>query len=469
MDEPAAPETDAEFAGATPDQPRAAPVAPARRIASIDVLRGLALLGILIMNIPIFALSSAAFFNPPAAGGFEGADYWTWFVSHMLFEQKMMTIFSMLFGAGIVLFAEKAIAKRGKAAGLHYRRMAWLLVIGLIHAYLIWEGDILTTYALCGMMVYPLRFLRPRLLIPIAIVLLAVAPLLSTAQGYFFGFTRAQSEKAAALREAGEEVPPNVAQWAEVWDGRHDEETGELIEEGIAAGFVGSVEKMEEEAAAMRGSWWDRVRYRATDTIFFHTYVNLTWGFWRVCGVMALGMALFKLGVFSATRSTGFYAGLAVVGFTLGLTLDALGARAMEREGFDFVAMFKYTWHFNAVGSLCSALGWTGLVMLVCRRGVLSPVRAGLAAVGRMAFSNYLLQSLICATIFYGHSGLGLAYFGELSRIELMPIVLGVWAFQIALSLVWLRAFRFGPMEWLWRSLTYWRVQGMRRGTGHQA
>lgn len=453
----------AERGPVTPDG-SAAPVKGAKRIASIDVLRGVALLGILVMNIPIFALTSAAFFYPPAAGGFEGVDYGVWLGSRLLFEQKMMTIFSMLFGAGIVLFAEKAIAKRGRAAGLHYRRMGWLLLIGLAHAYLVWEGDILTTYALCGMMVYGLRFLRARWLVPIAIVLMAVAPLLGTAQGLFFGFVRAQSQEAAVLREAGEEVPSGMATWAEVWDGTYDEETGELVKEGLGTGFVPGPERMEEEREAVLGSWWDRVSFRAKDTIFFHTYVNLTWGFWRVCGVMALGMALFKLGVFSASRSVGFYGVMASVGFAIGVSLDAVGSWAMAREGYDFVAMFTYTWHFNAVGSVFSALGWTGLVMLVCRVGALGLVRSGLAAVGRMAFTNYLLQSLICATIFFGHGGLGIGYFGSFSRSELVPFVLGVWAFEIALSVVWLRAFRFGPMEWVWRSLTYWRLQPLRRG-----
>ena len=127
------------------------PTSRGDRIGSIDTLRGVALLGIFVMNIPFFALSGTSFFNPPADGGFEGANYAMWLVSHALFDMKMMAIFSMLFGAGVVLMAERIEAKGGKPAAVHYRRMLWLLAIGLVHAYVIWFGDILVTYALMGM------------------------------------------------------------------------------------------------------------------------------------------------------------------------------------------------------------------------------------------------------------------------------------------------------------------------------
>ena len=204
---------DAGMVEATPDSP-AVPVAESKRIASIDVIRGFALLGILVMNLPFFALSTAMFFHPPAAGGFEGADYATWLGSHLLFEMKLMSIFSMLFGAGVVLFAEKAVAKRGRAAGLHYRRMWWLLVFGLVHAYLVWEGDILFSYAVMGMLVFPLRHVPPRWLVVIAVGLGVIAPIVSTGQGFLFAHMRDQAAEHERLVAAGEEVPQSVENWA---------------------------------------------------------------------------------------------------------------------------------------------------------------------------------------------------------------------------------------------------------------
>ena len=452
---------DAGTIEATPDQPEdigtgVAPVVAPRRIASIDVLRGLALLGILVMNIPFFALSAFAFFNPDEFGGFEGPDYATWLGSHLLFDMKMMTLFSLLFGAGLVLFAEKAVSKSGRAAGLHYRRMAWLLVIGLIHAYLIWEGDILVWYALCGMLIYPLRFLRARWLLVIGLAMMLVTPVINTGQGFMFQYMRDQAER----MEAGETLSEMQEGFATAWIGERDEETGEVTTEGVTEGFSPEAEQIEEEREAVLGAYTDRVRYRAEGVFFMQTYLFLVYAIWRVCGTMIVGMALFKWGVLGAGRSWRMYATMAALGFGLGLPLVGAGVGPMHRVGFDPIELFKFVWHFNYFGSLLVAMGWMGVVMLVCKAGALAPVRAGLAAVGRMAFTNYLMQSLICGAIFFGW---GLGYFGSLSRSELVPIVLGVWAFQIGFSLLWLRAFRFGPMEWLWRSLTYWKPQPMRR------
>ncbi|XHC24842.1 hypothetical protein ABWH91_11290 [Phycisphaerales bacterium ac7] len=174
------------------------PVGESERIDSLDVLRGLALLGIFVMNIPSFALSSYAFFKPPLQGGFDGADYWSWLLGHLFFDQKMMSIFSMLFGAGIVLFSSRIEQKRGRSAGVHYRRMGWLLVIGMLHAYLIWFGDILVSYALVGMVVFLFRRLPPVMLVVLAAILLPIAPILAVAQQLGFEYVRNAAESGDA-------------------------------------------------------------------------------------------------------------------------------------------------------------------------------------------------------------------------------------------------------------------------------
>ncbi|NRA59157.1 MAG: DUF418 domain-containing protein, partial [Phycisphaerales bacterium] len=175
-----------------------------------------------------------------------------------------------------------------------------------------------------------------------------------------------------------------------------------------------------------------------------------------------LGMALYKWRVFDASRSTAFYATLLAAGLLIGGGHIAAGVVVNHRNGFDPVAFFGVVGWFNYAGSVGMALAWIALVMLVCKSGVLRWLRASLAAVGRMALTNYLMQSVIAAFIFYGW---GLGYFGRLDRIDYVPIVVGVWAFQMLASPLWLARFRYGPMEWLWRSLTYWKPQPMRRGS----
>ena len=130
------------------------PIEISDRIASLDVLRGFAVLGILVMNIQAFAMPMAAYFNPTAYGDLSGVNFFTWLVSYLFVDQKFLSMFSLLFGAGICLFADRVEARSGRSAGLHYRRMFWLLLFGLVHAYFLWSGDILVTYALCGSVLF---------------------------------------------------------------------------------------------------------------------------------------------------------------------------------------------------------------------------------------------------------------------------------------------------------------------------
>ena len=450
--------------GAEPPPPLdvAAPVAASGRIDALDTLRGFALLGILVMNAPFFALTSYAWLDPRRGGDFEGVNYATWLGGHLLFDMKMWATFTMLFGAGMVLFAEKAVAKRGRAVGLHYRRMLWLLAIGLLHAYVIWEGDILTMYALCAMIAYPLRFLRARWLLPIGVALLCVAPAMNVAQAFLFETARSNSEVMLELEAAGEAVPLDVAGWGEAWLGELDEETGER-RDGMAPGFYPGEREYAEEREAVLGSFVDRIVYRAPDTLFFHTYFFFAFILWRVVGFMAIGMALYKLGVLTARRTPRFYAVMTAAGFGLGVPIIAFGVTRMRALDFDVIGMFREGMAYNYFGSVFVALGWVGLWMLVCRTGAIAPFRRALGAVGRTAFTNYIAQSLICGAIFFGW---GFGLFGRLERFEVLLVVLGVWAFQIVASVLWLRRFRFGPLEWLWRSLTYWRFQPMRKDAG---
>jgi len=153
------------------------------RIDSLDTLRGFAVLGILVMNVQSFSMPEAAYINPTAYGDLGGGNGWAWLLSHVLADGKFMTIFSMLFGAGILLFTERAASRGDAPARLHVRRMLWLVVFGLAHAYLLWYGDILVAYGICGLLVYPLRRLRPSRRLVLGLAVMAVTSCLALAQG----------------------------------------------------------------------------------------------------------------------------------------------------------------------------------------------------------------------------------------------------------------------------------------------
>ena len=376
------------------------------------------------MNVQSFAMPAAAYMNPTAWGDLSGSNYLVWLVSHLLADQKMMAIFSMLFGAGIVLFAERAEARGLSAAKLHYRRTFWLAVFGCLHAYLLWYGDILFLYAVCGAVVFWRRKQPPKRLIAEAAVLLAVGSLSFVS----FGLTMPS-------------WPPEAQR--------------ELIEKD----WRPTPERLEAELAAYRGGWLAQMDKRVPTAFEFQTFFLAAWGFWRASGMMLLGMALYKLGVFHASRCGRFYGRMLAAGAAVGLALAAYGVHWQFAHEWGPSSLFLGT-QFNYWGSVAASLGWAGAAMLVCRSGALGWLRDRLAAVGQLAFSNYILHTVLGTAIFYGH---GLGLFGSVERTGQIAIVFAIWALQLALSPVWLRHFRYGPLEWLWRGLTYGQLQPLRR------
>ena len=390
-------------------------LAEAGRIDALDVLRGLAVLGILVMNVQAFAMPGAAYFNPTAYGNLEGVNLYVWVAGRLFADQKFMTIFSMLFGASLVLMTDRAEA-RGDARRVHYRRMGWLLVVGLLHAHLLWSGDILFLYAVCGMLVYPLRRQPPARLFVLGAALLAIASVYSVGSGLSLPYWT-QEALSTFTRDVWQPTP----------------------------------EMIEEELAAFRGAWLDQQPFRSADALDFETFVLISWGLWRAGGLMLIGMALFRSGVFSAECSPRFYLALIAVALAIGLPLVAYGIAADFARGWPLWSLFVGA-QFNYWPSIAVSLGYVGAVMLVCRRAALRALTRPFAAVGRTALSNYLLQTILCTSLFYGH---GLGWFGSVDRVGQIGVVAAVWAVQLVASPLWLRRFRFGPAEWAWRSLTY--------------
>jgi uncharacterized protein len=403
------------------------PAVDEERIAPLDVLRGFALLGILVMNIQSFAMIDAAYMNPTAYGDLTGANFGVWFLSHVLADQKFMTIFSMLFGAGIVLMTNRAEARQGRSAAVHYRRMGVLWLFGELHAYLLWYGDILYTYALCGLVVYLFRNLRPHWLLGLGFCALIVPSLLSLMFGLSMPYWPAE---AIDEYERGMWRPP-------------PEDVAHQLEQ-------------------YRSGWLTEIIHRAPSAFAMQTLYLLIWTGWRAGGLMLVGMGLFKWGVFSAERSLRFYAALVLGAVFLGIPIILYGVHRNFAEHWNIHWSYFLGGEFNYWLSILVSLGWVGLVMLACKTHSAVWLTRRLGAVGQMALTNYLLQSLICTTTFYGR---GLGLFGRVERVGQIAIVFAIWVFQLAVSPVWLRYFHFGPAEWLWRSLTYFKRQPFRRAS----
>jgi uncharacterized protein len=402
----------------------AAPIQVSDRYESIDLLRGFALLGILILNIQSFAMPFAAYFNPTALGDRGQLDFALWTVNQLLFDQKFMTIFSLLFGAGILIMTSRAEERSGRSAALHYRRMFWLLVFGLMHAYLIWYGDILVPYAVCGFVVYLFRRRAPLTLFICGVLSLSVAWLFMFLGGTFMP-----------------QAPPEAQQ-------------------EILNFWSPSRQAIDEEIAAFQGGWLAQMPKRAEFAIGMHTFEMWIWAVWRAGGLMLIGMALLKWGVITGERPASFYARMSAAGFVLGLPLIAYGVMQMQAHQWEALYSFFMGGQYNYWGSVMVSSGWIGLMLLLWKRDALGGLKARLVAVGRTAFSCYIGTSLICTFIFYGH---GLGLFGRVGRPGQWLVTVLVWIVMLIAAPWWLERYRFGPLEWLWRTLTYGERQPMRR------
>ena len=421
------------------------PIGPSERQHSVDVLRGVAVLGVFAMNIISMALPGNCYINPGldrAAGAGDASTVPVWWIQYLVFELKFITIFSMLFGGGLVLMGGKG----GDLASVYYRRLAWLLGIGLAHALFLWYGDILISYALCGTALYLFRNVRPSRLIVLGVLVALVALVLSSGLGGLMLWVQSAGERAQEKLSAGQSLAQDEQGMLDAYNN---------MKEGMSPG----PEQLQGEIDEMRAGGGSFFRANAKSLLFMQLFMFAIFTLWRCLGMMLVGMGLAKLGVFSASRSDAFYSRLAIFGLALGLPLTIYGGVRLTSHDHDMGWMFLLDGHFNYVGSMGVALGYVGVVMLLVRRGVFPNAMARLAAVGRMALSNYLAHSVIGLVLF---SGVGLGLFAHLPRGWLGLIVLGVWGVQLAWSPWWLRRFRFGPAEWVWRSLTYWKRQPMR-------
>ena len=426
----------------------ASPVTRKVRIRSIDTLRGVALLGILLMNIIAFGLPYASYFNPVFDSNLEGINLSTYIAMDVFVEGSMRGIFSMLFGAGFLLFITKPDTNEDLVRGLYFRRTLLLILIGVFNAYiLVWPGDILFTYGVAGLLLYVFWHYSAKKLALISGVIFALLAILHTASHMYSRGLREEVLEIEAL-PASTELNQVQQQTLAEWDTFLDQQlfTPELVEQDLQIRKSGYLEIF---------------LFLVPFSLIIQTLGLVSSGLWDALAMMLLGMAFMKWGIFNASRSMRFYLGMFVIGFGTGLPINYFEVNAFVSSGFEIYweAANRSTYD---LGRLLVAIGYIGLIMMVCKSGILHLLRSALASVGQMALTNYLSQSLICNAIFMGW---GFNLLGELERFQIYYVVLGVWLFQLIASPIWLRYFRFGPAEWLWRSLTYKNKQQWRLST----
>lgn len=407
---------------------------PPPRIATLDIVRGVAVMGILAMNIVGFALIPAAYMNPWAQGAESGLDLASWAFNFVLIDGKMRGLFSFLFGASLLLVIQKAEAKGDSPATVHFRRMLWLLVFGLIHFYFIWYGDILTGYALVGMLAWFFRDLPPRRLVVWGVLLVLLQ----------FAMMAGLAATAHALTAAASGPRPDPA----AVEGLRG------MSEGI--GVPGPAE-LQEQMRLYLGGWSGMARHQLTDQTTKPLFMLLIFG-WETLGYMLLGMAGLRSGFLTGAWDDRRYRRIALIGFAIALPLYAALAWLIWSDGFTVAGVFTYGFAGTVPIRPVAVVAIAALVILLTRRD--GRLTARIAAAGRAAFTNYLGTSILMTALFYGW---GAGLFGRFSRIELWLVVFVMWALMLAWSKPWLDRHQYGPFEWLWRSLSRWEWQKMRR------
>ncbi|MEO5578284.1 MAG: DUF418 domain-containing protein [Sphingomicrobium sp.] len=417
-------------------------VAPtAKRLESLDFVRGCALFGILLMNINGMGLGPA-YDNPTIAGGATGINLWTWLVINIGFEGTQRALFSMLFGAGVILLTGRMEASgRGDTGDIFFRRNLWLIGFGLINSWvLLWGGDILYYYGITALFLYAFRNLPGRTLLMLGVGALLLGAAWTAIDTQRLLNLHDEAKVAAQVVPAArtEQQTKTIAKWEEKSrDGPTPAAYAELRKSNTASYSSALLTRAE--------------RIKHAQSWYLYRY------FFDIFGMMMLGMAFFRLGLLTLEARTRTYVGMVAGGYAIGLTGNILEARWIMDHGFTALAYYQASISYD-LSRLATTMGHLGLLMLFLRSGFLPFVRRSMAAVGRMALTNYLTHSVVALIIF-----VFLKQWGSMERHQLYYIVFAVWAVQFVLSPIWLKHYHFGPVEWLWRSLTYGKAQPFRK------
>lgn len=421
------------------------------RIGLLDTTRGVAVLGILIMNIVGFGLPNG-YDDPTNWGGSDGANLAVWSIAALFFEGTMRGLFTLLFGAGTLLFLQRHTARNSGLlpADLFFRRTMWLIGFGLVNAYvLLWSGDILYAYGVVGLLLLVFRNVAPRKLVVASAVIMILQSAVTVREWQDYS-ERSEAAAAAQLeRSRGKVLTQQQAAAIDTY-ARINEQ------------FKPPREELQKEVETVRRSYGGALGKVAPESWHLQTVIFFQHNLLESLGMMLLGMALLKYGVLTGAAPRRVYLAMMALGYASGLIVNLFETSSLIRERFSVEAIMTSYLTYD-LGRIPMTLGHVGLIGLLYRMPALSSAMRTLAATGQMALTNYLSQSLICLFVF---TGAGLALYGRLERHELYYVVLAIWIAQLTWSPLWLSRFRFGPAEWLWRSLTYWKIQPMAEVTG---
>lgn len=401
------------------------------RISSLDVTRGFAVMGILLMNIITFAMPATAYITPRAWGGDSGIDLWSWAANYVLIDSKMRGLFSIMFGASTLLVIERARAGGLSGARAHYGRMVVLALFGLIHFFFIWWGDILFLYAVMGMILYGFRNLSARALVAWAVAIGLLALVMSFAQ---FG---------SLLLSGLPGMPPELV------------DTARYLRESKAP--MSAVSR--DEVALVLSGFWPLAEHQLNENWYLPLAGLLLFGP-ETLALMLIGMALFRSGLLRGQWTLGRLVKWRNVCLAIGITAN-LGLLWWQfQTGLDPLALMAATFTFSVPFDVVMSVGYAALFMALAQRFADAPFIRRVGAAGQAAFTNYLGTSILMTFIFYGW---GLGLFGSINRAACYLFVLAAWVIMLLWSKPWLERYRYGPLEWLWRSLSRGRIEPIRR------
>ncbi|MEE9130713.1 MAG: DUF418 domain-containing protein [Phycisphaerales bacterium] len=454
------------------------PVREPERIHTLDVLRGFAIFGIFMVNIAFFSMPLAKLIDPSLLADATAGDQVAHAVMRSLFEYKFVSLFSMLFGIGLIVQMQRAGKRNRPFVGLYLRRTFILMALGLAHAFLLWYGDILFIYSLVALVALWCRGLSPRVMLALcagalALSIMAIAGF--TVMGVVFGPKATE----AAEVQTGEPIQTPESSEVDVDDVAAEETVDQALQAELDDPWARYQAVLKENGWQPGDPAWielDIIAYkegpmmitlvqRAWTFLIMLVIVALTGFGFRVGGMFLLGMALMKLNFFSAERRRWHWS-FCILGLTIGLAGEFFLVWSYHHSNYQVGWMQGGAEVFHNISSLALCLGYVGTITLIVRSGLLKRLTYAFSCVGRTALTNYLLQTIVATYIMYWW---GLGLFNDVSRPAQLAMVVGIYAAQLVLSVLYLRVFRIGPFEWLWRSLTYLKLQPILRRTSTTA
>ncbi len=465
----------------------AGPTRPGERLLVMDVLRGIALFGIFVVNMPLMAMPMMIGFGGPAPGNV--GDDVAWWISTLFFQFKFISLYSILFGAGFMLQRLRAEAKGRSHTGVYVRRLLVLSLFGLIHAILIWYGDILFMYSMLGFLLLGLGSLSAKTLVRIGIAGVLIGAVLSSGFGAlqiamtggaeFYASSSAVEQADEVERDglmidgdsssdAGDVMLGSDSDPESDGDFDGDVVADEMPLRGIAAMTAGQFnpfteEWIEGETAAFRdGPVSDAILFRAVLWGFGLISGAFSWG-WHVAGLFLVGAAMMKGGFFAPERAA--WHRRAALLLIPGLLLQFANAWVLAMNDHNMTMGGALMSGPYAVGAVMTTFGYIGVICLVVHRRPDNPMLAAIAKPGRMGLTGYLGESVIATGIMYWW---GLAMFGTFDRLQLIGLVVVIYLAILAFANIWFRFFMLGPLEWVWRSATYLRAVPLRSPLSHR-